>query len=43
LRHFRDGQRQHEQMSVIAKPLSNADIDKVSAWFAQFEVELKKR
>ena len=30
-------------MSVIAKPLSNADIDKVSAWFAQFEVELKKR
>jgi cytochrome c553 len=43
LRHFRDGQRQHEQMSVIAKPLSNADIDNVSAWFAQFEVELKKR
>ena len=43
LRHFRDGQRQHEQMSVIAKPLSNADIYKVSAWFAQFEVELKKR
>jgi cytochrome c553 len=43
LRHFRDGQRQHEQMSVIAKPLTNADIDNVSAWFAQFEVELKKR
>lgn len=43
LRHFRDGQRQHEQMSVIAKPLSNADIDKVAAWFAQIEVELKKR
>ena len=43
LRHFRDGQRQHEQMSVIAKPLSNADIDKVAAWFAQIEVEVKKR
>jgi cytochrome c553 len=43
LKHFRDGQRQHEQMSVIAKPLTNADIDNVSAWFAQFEVELKKR
>lgn len=43
LKHFRDGQRHHEQMSVIAKPLSDADIDKVSAWFAQFEVELKKR
>ena len=43
LRHFRDGQRQHEQMSVIAKPLSNTDIDNVSAWFAQFEVGLKNR
>ena len=43
LKQFRDGQRHHEQMSVIAKPLSNDDIDKVSAWFAQFEVELKKR
>jgi cytochrome c553 len=30
-------------MSVIAKPLSNDDIDKVAAWLAQFEVELKKR
>ncbi len=43
LKQFRDGQRHHEQMSVIAKPLSNDDIEKVSAWFAQFEVELKKR
>lgn len=43
LRQFRDGQRHHELMSVIAKPLSDADIDKVSAWFAKFEIELKKR
>ncbi|NCV84828.1 MAG: cytochrome c, partial [Oxalobacteraceae bacterium] len=25
------------------KPLSDADIDNVSAYFAQFEIELKKR
>jgi cytochrome c553 len=30
-------------MNVIAKPMSDADIDNVSAWFAQFEVELKKK
>jgi cytochrome c553 len=28
---------------VIATPLSDEDIDTVSAWFAQFEVELKKK
>jgi hypothetical protein len=27
----------------MAKPLSDADIENVSAWFAQFETELKKR
>jgi len=30
-------------MGQMAKPLSDADIENVSAWFAQFEVELKKR
>lgn len=43
LQQFRDGKRHNEVMSVIAKPLSNADIENVSAYFAQFEVELKKR
>lgn len=43
LRQFRDGKRHNEVMNVIAKPLSDADIDNVSAYFAQFEVELKKR
>lgn len=43
LRQFRDGKRHNEVMSVIAKPLSDADIDNISAWFAQFEVELKKK
>ncbi len=43
LRQFRDGKRHNEVMNVIAKPMSDADIDNVSAYFAQFEVELKKR
>lgn len=43
LRQFRDGKRHNEVMNVIAKPLSDDDIDNVAAFFAQFEVELKKR
>lgn len=43
MKQFRDGKRHNEVMNVIAKPLSDADIENVSAWFAQFEVELKKK
>lgn len=43
LRQFRDGTRHNEVMNVIAKPMSDADIDNVSAFFAQFEIEIKKR
>lgn len=43
LRQFRNGKRHNEVMNVIAKPLSDADIDNISAWFAQFEIELKKK
>ena len=42
IKQFRDGKRHHEQMNVIAKPLSDADIENVAAWFALFEIELKK-
>jgi cytochrome c553 len=43
LKQFRDGKRQNAVMNQIAKPLSDAAINNVSAWFAQFETELKKR
>jgi cytochrome c553 len=43
LRDFRDGKRHNEVMNVIAKPLSDADIDNVAAYFAQFEIQLKKK
>ncbi len=42
LKQFRDGKRHNEVMNVIAKPLSDADIDNVSAWFSQFEIQLKR-
>ncbi len=38
LRAFRTGKRQHEVMNVIAKPLSDEDIDNVAAWFATIKV-----
>ncbi len=43
LKQFRNGTRQNAVMGQMAKPLSDADIENVSAWFAQFEIELKKR
>ena len=41
LKQFRDGKRHNETMNVIAKPMSDTDIDNVSAWFSQFEITLK--
>ncbi len=41
IKQFRDGKRHNETMNVIAKPMSDADIDNVAAWFAQFEITLK--
>ena len=38
LRAFRDGRRQHQQMSIIAQALSDEDIADLSAWFAAIEV-----
>ncbi len=38
LRAFRTGKRQHEVMNVIAKPLSDEDIDNVAAWFNSIKV-----
>ena len=39
LRAYRDGARKHEVMSVMAKPLSDADIASLAAWFASIKVE----
>jgi cytochrome c553 len=39
LRAFRSGERRHEVMNVIAKPLTDEDIDTLAAWFASIRVE----
>ena len=38
LRAYKSGARKHEVMSVMAKPLSEADIADLAAWFASIKV-----
>jgi cytochrome c553 len=42
LKAFRSGVRKHEVMSVIARPLSDDDIDAIAAWFASIRVEASR-
>jgi cytochrome c553 len=39
LRAYRSGARKHEVMGVLAKPLSDADISDLAAWFASIRIE----
>lgn len=41
LRAYRSGERKHEVMAVMARPLSNDDIQHLAAWFASIRVEAK--
>ena len=38
LKAFQTGARQHEQMSIIAKGLSDEDIADLAAWYASIKV-----
>ena len=40
LKAYRSGQRRHEVMTLIAKPLTDAEIADLSAWFASLKVEV---
>jgi len=40
LKAFRSGARRHEVMNVMAKPLSDADIADLSAWFGSLKIEV---
>jgi cytochrome c553 len=42
LRAYRSGRRAHEVMAVIAKPLSDADIDDLAAWYGSIRVEVRE-
>lgn len=39
LRAYRSGARKHEVMAVMAKPLSDDDIQNLAAWFNSIRVE----
>jgi cytochrome c553 len=39
LKNYRSGVRRHEVMSLIAKPLSDADIADLAAWYASIRIE----
>jgi cytochrome c553 len=39
LRSYRSGMRRHEVMNVVAKPLSDADIGDLAAWYASIRIE----
>ncbi len=39
LRAYRDGTRKHEVMSLMAKPLSDADIANLASWFSAIKID----
>ncbi|MDP1650945.1 MAG: cytochrome c [Rubrivivax sp.] len=39
LRAYRSGERKHEVMAVMAKPLSDDDIRNLAAWFSSIRVD----
>lgn len=42
LRNYRSGKRHHEVMSVIAKPLSNQDIENLAQWYASLQLRVEE-
>ncbi|MFA7666548.1 MAG: cytochrome c [Burkholderiaceae bacterium] len=43
MKNYRSGKRQDPVMSVIAKPLTDAEIADLAAWYASIEIEIKAR
>lgn len=41
LKAYRGGTRQHEVMSLMAKPLSDADIDNLASWYTSLKLEVR--
>ncbi len=38
LKRFRDGQREHEMMTVVAKNLTDTEIEDLAAWYESIQV-----
>ena len=43
LRNYRSGKRTHEVMGVIAKPLSDQDIENLAQWYASLQVRVEEQ
>lgn len=43
LKNYRSGKRSHEVMSVIAKPLTDQDIDNLAQWYASLQLQVEER
>ena len=43
LKAFRGGMRRHEVMNVIAKPLTDGEIESLSDWYSSLQVDAKER
>jgi cytochrome c553 len=43
LRAYRSGKRVHEVMSLMAKPLTDADIENLAAWYSSFTLEARRK
>jgi cytochrome c553 len=41
LRAFRDGKRVHPVMNVVAKPLSDTDIEQISQWYSRILIDVR--
>ena len=41
LKNYRNGKRAHEVMGVIAKPLTDAEIDDLAAWYASLQISVQ--
>lgn len=41
LRAYRSGSRQSPQMSIIAKPLTDADIENFSSWYSSIKINVE--
>ncbi len=41
LRNYRSGKRAHEVMAVIARPLTDQDIENLAQWYASLQIRVE--
>ncbi len=43
LKNYRSGKRHHEVMSVIAKPLTDQEINNLAQWYSSLQISVQER